>query len=38
MVPDLIDRMGRWLRVNRPDYYARLRPGVADARLDGPHR
>jgi cell wall assembly regulator SMI1 len=34
MVPDLIDRMDRWLRANRPDYYARLRPGVDDARLD----
>ena len=28
MVPDLIDRMERWLPANRPDYYSRLRPGV----------
>jgi cell wall assembly regulator SMI1 len=34
VVPDLIDRTDRSLRANRPDYYARLRPGVVDARLD----
>ena len=34
MVPDLIDRTDRWLRANRPDYHARLRPGVDDTRLN----
>lgn len=31
---DLIRRADAWLRSNRPDYYAILRPGVDDAALD----
>ena len=34
MVPSLIDRLDRWLRANRPGYYARLRPGASDERLN----
>jgi cell wall assembly regulator SMI1 len=34
MVPALIERVDRWLAVNRPDYYASLRPGATDASLD----
>lgn len=30
----LIQRLDRWLAANRPEYSARLRPGVTDARLD----
>jgi cell wall assembly regulator SMI1 len=29
-----IDRVDRWLVANRPDYHARLQPGVTDAALD----
>ncbi len=29
-----IERVDRWLAMNRPDYYARLRPGATDADLD----
>jgi cell wall assembly regulator SMI1 len=31
---DLIRRADAWLRGNRPDYYAILRPGASDAALD----
>ena len=31
---DLINRADAWLRSNRPDYYAILRPGVGDDALD----
>jgi cell wall assembly regulator SMI1 len=31
---DLIRRADMWLKANRPDYYAILRPGVDDAALD----
>ena len=31
---DLIRRADAWLKVNRPDYYAMLRPGVDDTVLD----
>jgi cell wall assembly regulator SMI1 len=31
---DLISRADDWLNANRPDYYARLRPGVDEAALD----
>jgi cell wall assembly regulator SMI1 len=34
MLPALIERVARWLAANRPDYYARLRPGATEARLD----
>jgi cell wall assembly regulator SMI1 len=34
MVTGLIDRMGRWLKTHRPDYYARLLPGVTGTQLD----
>jgi cell wall assembly regulator SMI1 len=34
MVPELIARMDRWLAANRPEYYARLQPGVAGQQLD----
>src|SRR5439155_17528053 len=34
MVPELIERLERWLVVKRPDYYARLQPGVTNAALD----
>jgi cell wall assembly regulator SMI1 len=34
MVEALIGRLDRWLAANRPDYYAHLVPGVADAQLD----
>jgi cell wall assembly regulator SMI1 len=34
MTPSLIERVDRWLAANRPDYYARLRPGATDAALD----
>jgi cell wall assembly regulator SMI1 len=34
MVRRLIERVDRWLAARRPSYYARLRPGVPDARLD----
>jgi cell wall assembly regulator SMI1 len=34
MVPELIARLDRWLATHRPDYYARLRPGVTDAELN----
>jgi cell wall assembly regulator SMI1 len=34
MVPELIARLDRWLAANRPEYYARLQPGVTDAQLD----
>ena len=30
----LLERMERWLATNRPDYLARLQPGVIDAQLD----
>src|SRR4051794_11035586 len=30
----MIDRLDRWLRANRPDYYNALQPGVSDDRLD----
>ena len=30
----LIDRMNRWLVVNRPDYYALLQPGATNVDLD----
>lgn len=30
----LLDRLDCWLAVNRPDYYAHLKPGVTDAELD----
>ena len=34
MEQSLFVRVERWLTANRPDYYARLQPGVADAQLD----
>jgi cell wall assembly regulator SMI1 len=34
MMPESIERVDRWLAANRPDYYARLRPGATDAALD----
>ena len=34
MIKPLLDRLERWLAVNRPDYLARLQPGVTDAQLD----
>jgi cell wall assembly regulator SMI1 len=34
MVRELIDRVDRWLAGNRPEYYARLQPGVTGAVLD----
>lgn len=34
MVPTLIDRIDRWLGVNRPAYHAMLRPGATDDTLD----
>src|SRR5215475_14707568 len=33
-VQGLIRRADTWLKVNRPDYYATLRPGLDDAVLD----
>jgi len=33
-VQGLIRRADTWLKANRPDYYATLRPGVDDAALD----
>jgi cell wall assembly regulator SMI1 len=30
----LLERLERWLAANRPDYLARLRPGVTAAQLD----
>lgn len=33
-MPALIDRADRWLRANRPGFYAGLKPGVSDAELD----
>lgn len=34
MVPALVRRLDRWLAANRPEYYARLQPGVSDGGLD----
>lgn len=34
MMQDLIRRADAWLKANRPDYYAILRPGADDAALD----
>jgi cell wall assembly regulator SMI1 len=34
MVRELIDRVDRWLARNRPEYYARLQPGVTGPVLD----
>lgn len=34
MVQSLLERMERRLAANRPDYFARLQPGVTDAQLD----
>jgi cell wall assembly regulator SMI1 len=34
MIPGMIERVDHWLAANRPDYYARLRPGATDAALD----
>jgi cell wall assembly regulator SMI1 len=34
MVQQLIARMDRWLASKRPDYHARLQPGVSDQTLD----
>ena len=34
MVMSLLAQLERWLTTNRPDYFARLQPGVSDARLD----
>ena len=34
MVPELLARIDRWLSTSRPDYYARLQPGVTAAQLD----
>jgi cell wall assembly regulator SMI1 len=34
MLPALIERVDRWLAAKRPDYYARLRRGATEARLD----
>jgi cell wall assembly regulator SMI1 len=34
MVPTLIERLDRWLAANRPDYYARLQPGVTSEALN----
>jgi cell wall assembly regulator SMI1 len=34
VVQPLLGRMERWLAANRPDYLARLQPGVSDAQLD----
>ncbi len=34
MMTVLLDRMDRWLKSNRPDYYARLRPGISNERLN----
>lgn len=33
-VPGLLQRLDRWLAINRPDYYSCLRPGTSDAALD----
>lgn len=33
-MPALIERADRWLRANRPGFYAGLKPGVSDAELD----
>jgi cell wall assembly regulator SMI1 len=33
-VETLIERVDRWLKANRPDYYALLQPGAAHAALD----
>jgi len=33
-VQNLISRADAWLKANRPDYYAKLRPGVDDEALD----
>ncbi|MBV8455938.1 MAG: hypothetical protein JO122_04920 [Acetobacteraceae bacterium] len=33
IVAELIARMDRWLAANRPDYYAKLQPGVTDLAL-----
>lgn len=37
-MPALIDRADRWLRANRPGFYAGLKPGVSDAELDAYER
>ena len=34
MTQSLLERMERWLVVNRPEYFARLQPGVSNARLN----
>jgi cell wall assembly regulator SMI1 len=34
VVQSLLTRIERWLATNRPDYFARLQPGITDARLD----
>jgi len=34
IIQALIERMDRWLAAHRPDYYAKLQPGVTDAQLD----
>ncbi len=34
MMEALIDRIDRWLAVNRPDYYALLQPRVSEGDLD----
>lgn len=31
---DLIERLDTWLRENRPDYYAKLNPGISDEELN----
>jgi hypothetical protein len=31
---DLIARLDTWLKVNRPDYYTALQPGLTDPELD----
>jgi len=34
MVPEMIARLDRWLATNRPEYYARLQPGVTGDQLN----
>ena len=34
MAPGLIERVDRWLAAKRPEFYARLQPGVTNAALD----
>ncbi|HEY9729582.1 MAG TPA: SMI1/KNR4 family protein, partial [Chroococcales cyanobacterium] len=33
LMPDLIERLDRWLRQNRPGYYSQLLPGLTDEQI-----